>query len=405
MIINIDCIYCKKNILYDTLKKKGEKRPRGRPPGSCEFKKKPGRPKMNYEWWCAFCKKLFSTKDSLERHIKVCKKVGSEDYIELKKTYIKEQKKYTKNITKLQEENKKLKEKVLVLTSKLDVIFTTMSKPSILKTGDYEPIILSQQRFDRIVEEKYVYEIFCKCIDGGLLIYAMFLSTGKDGIIQAGIYDDAECELKAYDKLTQQMIKIPIKELWKRASQSKILKFRLNKFSDRRLYSDENYIITKADAELVNTSKNMFLHFNTFKDVLYPKIRGLILGEERLTDNEKEYITEKSFDKENYSDDEDEEEDYDEEIEEGKLQNVEEENSDEDEENKESEEEEESEEESNEEEDEEEDNFKPKYCNKQGYMIKSPEFRKAEYLRLVKKDDSDYEEGEENDYYSSDESY
>jgi hypothetical protein len=61
-------------------------------------------------------------------------------------------------------------------------------------------------------------------------------------------------------------------------------------------------------------------------------------------------------------------------------------------------------EEEEEEEDEEEDNFKPKYYNKQGYMIKSPEFKKAEYLRLVKKEDSEYEEGEENDYYSSDES-
>jgi hypothetical protein len=162
------------------------------------IKRKRGRPrKFTNNWYCCFCTRFFVSKHILAKHSSTCKKIGTDDYKEIKKQLTKSENKNKK----LEEQNKKLKEKVLILTSKLDVIFTTMSKPSILKTGDYEPIILSQQRFDRIVEQKYIYEIFCKGIDGGLLIYAMFLSTGKDGIIQAGIYDDAECELKAYDKL------------------------------------------------------------------------------------------------------------------------------------------------------------------------------------------------------------
>ncbi len=390
-----------------------------------EIPKKLGRPKLlPQRWYCPHCRHFFKTRQTLETHSGKCKKVGNNDYKDIKKALLKSESKYKRDITglnkenqKLKDENQKLREKVLVLSGKLDVIFTSINTPKQFKfnTDNYEAINLTQERFDRIVEEKYVYEIFSKGLEGCLLIYAMYLSNGKDGIIQAGIFDDAECELKVCDKLTHQMVKLPIKDLWKKAYSSKILKFRLNKFSDRMLYGDENSTLTKSTVQLVNTTKNIFLHFNTFKDVLYPKLRGLITGQERLTNWEREYIKEKSFSE---SEEEiEDEEDYDEEIEEGKIENIEEdeENSDddendneesnEDEENKESEEEEESEEESNEEEDEEEDNFKPKYCNKQGYMIKSPEFRKAEYLRLVKKDDSDYEEGEENDYYSSDESY
>ena len=125
---------------------------------------------------CSYCKKDFSRQYNLDRHISVCKLNPNKlIYCDICLKEYKSIKRYNSHIEKCKNKGlitlkkEKIKKaielteyKIQKIKNKLEKSSTTIVKNSI-NTYELESLDLSQQRFDKIVSEKYAYETFINC--------------------------------------------------------------------------------------------------------------------------------------------------------------------------------------------------------------------------------------------------
>jgi len=151
---------------------------------------------------CEFCSKELTSKFNLERHLKTCKKRGLEkekyecdkcrkefstkwyyeEHIHLCK--VKEKNKTKKEQANLRDIIKELKNVKEELRQLKEIKPQKVSYvQNVVNIHGLEPLDLSQERFDRIVEENYTYEVYCKIGVGKFIIAPYYCNDeGKPNV-------------------------------------------------------------------------------------------------------------------------------------------------------------------------------------------------------------------------------
>lgn len=151
---------------------------------------------------CEFCSKELSTKQSLERHLKTCKTRGLEkekyecdkcrkefstkwyyeEHVHLCK--VKEKNKTKKEQANLRDIIKELKNVKEELRQLKEIKPQKVSYvQNVVNIHGLEPLVLSQERFDRIVEEKYTYDTYLKSTFGKVIITPLYCNDdGKPNV-------------------------------------------------------------------------------------------------------------------------------------------------------------------------------------------------------------------------------
>ena len=167
---------------------------------------------------CEFCKKSFSKKFNLERHLKTCKRQENtltykcdlclksyltEWYLEDHKCKSKIKKKDTisslkKQIDELKDKIENQKQGITTINNNTTINNTTINNNQHINnliTLGAEPLDLSQQRFDSIVDENYTYDIFK---NGYKLVSNVILKfySNNEGKVVAILADNERMKLK-----------------------------------------------------------------------------------------------------------------------------------------------------------------------------------------------------------------
>ena len=146
---------------------------------------------------CEFCSKELSTKQSLERHLKTCKKRGLEkekyecdkcrkefstkwyyeDHIHLRKVKTKNKtKKEQTNLRDIIKELKDVKEELRQIKELKQQKISYVQ--NVVNIHGLEPMDLTQERFDRIVKDNYTYDTY-RNLSFGKVIIAPYYCNDK----------------------------------------------------------------------------------------------------------------------------------------------------------------------------------------------------------------------------------
>ena len=211
---------------------------------------------MDKKFNCKYCKKAFVTKQRKQTHEEIC---NTKEYCEQKDKEIEELKlNYENTIVNLNNENNLLKNKIedlkLIIDNYKDKLInllpsqTTNTNSQTINNHQtinnsqtinsnlitvnntiIQPLDISLERFESIINEKYDYGIYKKSKESGKVIILDFLSNDL-GIPQATICDQNRGKIKLFDINTNCFRRISCEVLHDYFSKSQILESKIKDY-------------------------------------------------------------------------------------------------------------------------------------------------------------------------------
>ena len=245
---------------------------------------------MDKKFNCKYCKKAFVTKQRKQTHEEIC---NTKEYCEQKDKEIEELKlNYENTIVNLNNENKNLKNKIEDLKSIIDNYKdklinllpsqTTINHQTInnsqtinsnlitVNNTIIQPLDISLERFESIINEKYDYGIYKKSKESGKVIILDFLSNDL-GIPQATICDQNRGKIKIFDISTNCFRRISCDILHDYFSKSQILESKIKDYN--KLFEKETNLTDDEKKDELILRHRIFYDKKFYKANIFPLVK------------------------------------------------------------------------------------------------------------------------------------
>jgi len=280
---------------------------------------------------CEFCQKQFTTNYSFRRHLQICKPKQVKENLEINIiNKLKEQIIALETKLSIKESHVKSLERDISKLSKKSSTTNIINQTNIINTS----FNITQERFNKLVREKYTYTLYEKGGEGGKELIIEFLSD-DNGVLRAELADFSRNKFRLIDDNSNTFTYIDNHMLFSLCKQSKDLKLKLEEYGKRLIESPDSFsYITNTERAMnyvmIYKKKADFTHyvFHPTRTFINMFTQNKLLKLEKTDENEQKILEQLAQqtvqedtdddDDEHENDDENEDEDEDDEKDEEK---------------------------------------------------------------------------------------